>query len=532
VGNGLSFDRTTHGRAFGSRGVRGWGWCISALLALVLCVPSARAQLDQDAALLARAPEGAPQANEVGPNSTALCGLVTLGLPTCPKQRVTVAATTGYGYTESLGAVEGSHSRIAGVLAASYVPLPWLALALTLDGRIDIHPNDALGSNKTATGEPRLLVRAGRSLPKDLSVGGELVLWFPGNDAPSFEPSAISADLKSLLSWTPKKQRFTLLTNLGFRLDNSANSAPDLQRVRPGDRVALGLSDSHAFLFGVGGAYRVRPDVVVFGEVTSDMLFGSKAPRLGESPWRVSAGARYFFPDKRLSAELNATVLLSGRPGLKASDPLVPTEPRFFVSIGLRYNAWEKRQPTVTQSVEKAPILKNTQTIGGLVLDDTGAPLPEATVKLAQVGAEPGTERETVTNASGRYTFEEVAFGRVSISTSAVGFQTQTWESDIYASMPDQETRQLLLETSEGGLLRGLVRSFGSTPLKAQITVINKRGRQVARGETDDQGRFEIALSKGTYRVVVSATGYKPHRGEIQISENGVAILNVDMRQK
>jgi hypothetical protein len=260
-------------------------------------------------------------------------------------------------------------------------------------------------------------------------------------------------------------------------------------------------------------------------------LFGSKAPSLDKSPWRASLGARRFFPKHRLSAEANATIVFSSRPSTKWSEPLVPIEPRFSLNLGVRWDAWRKTEPVANASAEDnpAPVLKLNEAVTGLVLDDTGAPLPEAVVKLS-LGVD--NEIETVTNASGRYVFPEVPFGHVKLEASALGFQAQSWETDVYAGMPEQAARTLVAETSEGGFLRGLVRSFGSTPLKAKVIVTNRRGRQVAEVDTDAQGRFEVALAKGSYRVVVKATGYKPHRGEIQISENGVAILNVDMRQE
>lgn len=470
---------------------------------------------------------------ELGTAANGLCGLVTLGMPTCTPEVLTVAVTTGYGYTESLGSVPGSHHRFTGTASAGFAPLQWLALALSLDGRLDTHPKDTLGTNRTATGNPRLYARAGRALPKDLTIGGEAAIWFPGHDAPSFDIRATTLDLKTLLAWAPRKQQFTLLTNVGFRIDSSANSAPDLRRTRAGDRVALGLSDSHAFLIGVGGAYQVTPIIQAFGEAGADLLFGSKAPRLGESPLRMSAGARYFFHEHKLAAEFTITALLSGRPGLKPTDPLVPTEPRIMFTAGVRYNAWQRPRPAPVGDLEaekKPVVLKTTESISGIILDDTGAPLPEAVVKVVDPNAE--SEQFAVTNRSGRYVLKDLPFGPATLEASAVGFQAQNWETDVYAEMPEQGTRTLVPEVSEGALLRGLVRSFGSTPLIAQVTVTDRRGKQAARVTTDEQGRFEISLPQGKYRVVVKANGYKQHRVQVDVAGGGVSILNVDMRQE
>lgn len=469
---------------------------------------------------------------DIGVTATGLCGLISLGMPTCQHEVLTVAATTGYGYTESLGRVSGAHHRLLGTVGAGFAPLPWLALGLALDGRIDIHPSDELGKNTTGTGNPRLSARAGRALPKDFSVGGELSLWVPGQNAPSFDAKATTLDLKALAAWAPRKQAFTLVSNVGFRIDSSANSAPDLSRTRPGDRVALGLSDSHALLAGVGGAYQVDKDIQVFGELTANVLFGSKAPRFGESPMYISAGGRYFFDDRKLTAEVSLSALLSGRPGLKPSDPLVPTEPRILLNVGVRYNAWSRPQPEPAE--ERKPNLvvelKTSESISGIVVDDAGAPLPEAVVKVVDTEAE--TEQMAVTNGVGRYVLKDVPFGPVTLEASAVGFQAKSWQAKVYAEMPEQETVSLVPEVSEGALLRGLVRSFGSTPLVAQVTVVDRRGKQVARVTTDVQGRFELPLPQGKYRVTVKANGYKNHRVQVDVAGGGVSILNVDMRQE
>ena len=132
------------------------------------------------------------------------------------------------------------------------VPLPWLALALRLDGRLDLHPADEDGADKTGTGDPRVFLRAGYDVTRSLGLGTEFVFWFPGNKAPSFHLDATSVDFKALLAYRAQTLPLALLLNAGFRLDQSENSAPDLTRVRPGDRTALGVSAANAVLIGVG----------------------------------------------------------------------------------------------------------------------------------------------------------------------------------------------------------------------------------------------------------------------------------------
>jgi uncharacterized membrane protein len=51
------------------------------------------------------------------------------------------------------------------------------------------------------------------------------------------------------------------------------------------------------------------------------------------------------------------------------------------------------------------------------------------------------------------------------------------------------------------------------------------------RVETDDAGTFELELPPGSYEVEVRARRFRPQRRQITIEENGVVILNVDLRR-
>jgi uncharacterized membrane protein len=75
------------------------------------------------------------------------------------------------------------------------------------------------------------------------------------------------------------------------------------------------------------------------------------------------------------------------------------------------------------------------------------------------------------------------------------------------------------------------VRSFASEPLTASIVVRNRRGRVIAQGQSDEQGRYEISLEPGRYQVTISAPGYRRQQRGVKVSTNEVAILNVDMRK-
>lgn len=461
-----------------------------------------------------------------GLSSTGLCGLVLTAFPTCPT-RVGLSATAGYGYTESIGPVPGAHHRLAGSIGAGVVPLAFLAVALRLDGRYDLHPPDQYGDDKTGIGEPRLFLRAGHDLRKNLSLGGEVVVWIPGADAPSLDPSATTVDLKALAAYHPR-QDLALLGYVGGRLDQSERTAPDLTRVRSGDRISLNVSDSNAVLLGLGLSTRALAHTELFGELTLDLLVGPKAPPFMESPFRLSAGARRFFAH-HLQGELTTTFSLSRRPDVAPTAPLVPIEPRFLVQLGIRwgiplYEPPPAPPPVVTPPPE--PVVTTTS-LTGVLLDPQGVPLPDVRVVLRQGDGPP---RETVTDGDGRYRFEDVSFGTATLEASAPGFAPETWTVEVGPNMEPPPARTLVAKANVG-TLRVLARTFRSEPLAAAITVRARDGKRVIEQKTDENGLLELDLPPGRYTVVIAAPGYRPHRRDVQVERFGVAILNVDLRE-
>lgn len=516
----------------GSRGLRPLKRLAFVLLA-VWCVgaSSARAQVD---------------ATRRGLASNGLCGLALTSYPTCPK-RIGVSATGNYGYIESVGPVDGAHQRVGGSVGVGAVALPWLALALRFDGRLDLHPRDDTGKDLTGTGDPRLFLRGGRAVTRDVSLGAEAVVWFPGNVAPSYEPRATTVDLKALTAYTPQTSRVSLLGHVGYRLDQSAQSAPDLRRLRPGDRVALSLSDSDAVLVALGVSTRLGSgaqgrasthalrDTDLFAELSLDYLVGSKAPPFSKSPLRGTLGARYFMT-RSVQGELSATVAFNGRPSLAVDAPLVPLEPRFLLSVGVRYGYDPYVPPPPPPVGDKTPVdepVKGPETarVSGTLVDADQAPLPDVRVTLTVQSASGPEPRETVTDGDGNYSFDEVRLGAAQLEAAAPGFETQQWTVEVAPKMGPEANRPL---TRKGnlGTLRLLTRTFASEPLASVILIKDVRGKKVAGGKADEQGLFEFDLPPGRYVVMISAPGYRPHRGEVQIERHGVAILNVDMREQ
>jgi hypothetical protein len=468
------------------------------------------------------------QSVTLGTAPSGLYGLVRSGSPISPPE-LNMSATAGFGLMGSVEPANGKHPRALGSLAVAVSPRRWLAFALRLDGRWDFHAGEGSGDYNGAVGDPRLYARAGTEVSEAVSLGAELGVWFPGRDAPSIVPSATTLDLLGLFALRPKGSAWSLLASGGFRLDNSANSAPDLQRLRDGDRLALGLSDFNAVLAGLGVAYRFGADGEVFAEFSGDFLVGQGAPPLGESPLRAAFGGRYLITGA-LQAELTSTVGLSSRPVAGPGDPLVPIDPRFSIVAGLRYAFGVFRSEPLAGATEVGVEGDAGQgwPLTGTLVDDTGEPVTEAEV-IVRAGA--ARESRTITDAQGRYHFGDVPAGPVQVEVRATGFDVSRWQATVPESHA-QEPRVLRRGGATTGLMRGLIRSFGSEPLSAHVQFKTRAGKVVATAETDSAGRFEVELPAGSYQVAISATGYVTHKVSVVVESRGVAILNVDMRER
>jgi hypothetical protein len=70
------------------------------------------------------------------------------------------------------------------------------------------------------------------------------------------------------------------------------------------------------------------------------------------------------------------------------------------------------------------------------------------------------------------------------------------------------------------------VRSFNGKPLPATIKV-EPLGLEA---KTDADGTFQIDVPPGSYEVIVVSPGFAGQRRPVQVEENGVTILNADLR--
>jgi len=501
---------------------------------LVLCAQL----LSSSATVMAQA---GTAVDRVGFTSSGLRGFERIHLPAARAPEVALAASAGYAFTEAQAQESGAHHRAAGSLAVGAALREWLGVGLRFDGRHDVHPDDGMGSDSGTVGDPRLLVRAGGAASDRVLLGGEASLWIPGENAPSLSFDASTLDLRASAALLPPSSPWAFAASAGYRLDNSAQAAPELEDLRPGDRFGLALSSFDAVLVGLGASHRAGA-LELLAEASWDLLVGSGAPGALDSPLRVLLGARVQL-GAALQLALAAAVSPSGRSSEIAAQDLVPAEPRFALQAGLRYDFGGRAArgvdgdaasriyvPSATQN--RAPAVSSGPAFGR-VLDADGAPVAGARVSLRTSGGAADQQLEAETDADGRYAFVDVTFGTLSLSAEREGYAGASWSHELAAdsgALPDQ-----VLPRAALGELRGLALSFRGKPVPARITV-----RPLEPPEPSDttpselaagaDGRFRIELPPGRYQVEVGAPGFVSQTRKVEIAADGVVILNLDLR--
>lgn len=477
----------------------------------------------------------------LGDTSWALPGVSRLTRPVVGRPHVTGAATGGYGYTEAQPDQNGPNHRAFGTLAFGLVPVDWFGASLRLDGRYDKHPDDEEGSDDGLVGDPRILLHAGVPAGSRLQLGGEVAVWLPGSDAPSIRPEAATVDLRGLGALvTPSGT--TAIVLIGFRFDNSAKAIDDPALLRVGDRISLDLSDSHAVLTGLALAQAIGK-LELLGEATADLLVGTRAPDLGISPLRLTAGLRYHATERlQLYGALEAS--MSSRPDLTPDSALVPIEPRFAGSLGIRYrfttdppapapprSPAPTAKPPPARAPEPPPRLPQGVAdpepvpivLTGVVLNESAEPVPDA---LVRVEAASGPV-EVRTAAEGQFRMELGTIGEVQVEVNAVGFDPLRQQVKVVEG--DNRPLEITLRPAvPAGQLKGLIRAFSGKGVSATVRVQG----QPFEAQTSEDGSFELEVPPGLYTVLIVAPGFEGQRRQVRVENRGVTVLNAELREK
>jgi hypothetical protein len=479
---------------------------------------------------------------------------------TLPKGAVQLSMLSGLGRRTGLLGPDHKFNRAIGDIAVAFGATANISVGLTLDGRYDVHWGVAPSGDDGYVGDPKLIVRAGKSTGS-VAFGGQLGIWIPGKDAPSVAASAISVDARALVS-LPAGPGLLSFSG-GFRLDNSAKSVDEPDRLSLQDRVSLGVSDYHA-VFGAAQLRIPAGDKAWFGvEGSLDAFIGGppepaamevKRAELPRSTLLVRGGVTAGF---HINESISAIVFLEAAkvPGINLDQvmdnniPLIPYEPIFTGGIGLqmRFGGPKKAAPLFVEkdcakrNPPDCPAVKVaiTTEVSGTVVDNAGKGVVGAKVLLTLKNSQ---VQPVVTDDKGAYVFKGVRIGdsmegketldetAVEVSAEAGGMKPGKQTVAQVAKAGNTVPPIVLEPELPPGELRGVVRSLaaGGKPVKGAVITVEPGGLKV---ESDEEGNFKLPLAPGQYKIKVVAEKLKPQELDVTIETNGVAIKNIDLQK-
>ncbi|MFT5359346.1 MAG: hypothetical protein ACI9KE_006589, partial [Polyangiales bacterium] len=245
---------------------------------------------------------------------------------------LTIATRAAYGFIAEADGEGGSHQRIGGGITLAVRPISLLSIAAGVRGRLDFHPDDAMGSDSSGFGQPWLAARVGGMLGK-LSLGLELRWDLYGTDAPSIDVGASRLGFRGLVGL--RLGELQLAFNLGYRIDGSDKILRGQATYRRGDAVSLSANGSNAVLLGLAANYSFGRGSA-FLEATFEPFVGAEGPGVSESPIRVAAGARFAATDA-LGIQVGLEAALQSREPVDFS-VVREIEPVIRIFVGLSYS--------------------------------------------------------------------------------------------------------------------------------------------------------------------------------------------------
>ncbi len=477
---------------------------------------------------------------------------------TLPKGAVQVSALSGLGRRTGLLGPDHKFNRAIGDIAVAFGATANISIGLTLDGRYDRHWGVQPSGDDGYVGDPKLIIRAAKSTGS-IAFGGQLGVWVPGKDAPSVAASAISVDVRGLVS-LPAGPGLLSFSG-GFRLDNSAKSVDEPERLSLQDRVSLGVSDYHALFAAAQLRLPAGDKAWVAAEGSLDAFLGGPPDATGTAVKRAElprgkltfrGGITGGF---HINDSISAFVFVEAAkvPGINLAQvmdnniALIPYEPIVTGGLGIaaRFGGparvkkmfvekdCAKRSPPDCPAV-KVPI---TVEINGTVIDNAGKPVVGAKVLLTLKNSQVEPQ---VTGNAGEYSFKGVRIGDTLEGKETIDETAAVVAVEVGGMKPGKATVPQLAKGANAvpaitldpelppGELRGVVRSLPGGKLVQGATITVEPGG--AKAESAADGTFQVNLAPGTYKIKVSAPGRKTQELDVTIETNGVAIKNIDLQ--
>ena len=150
--------------------------------------------------------------------------------------------------------------------------------------------------------------------------------------------------------------------------------------------------------------------------------------------------------------------------------------------------------------------LDSPRRLTGVVLDDGG---PAAGVKVSLAGEDSDGIPEVTTDSAGRFTFEHIHPGDLTVHASRL-FEVGQEAVTVPA---DRDPGPVTVDLEPVGVVRGVIRDDGGRPVPDASVFLT--GHEVAH--TKEDGRFELTEAGPQERLIVRAEGFMPVDEEIKV---------------
>ena len=171
-------------------------------------------------------------------------------------------------------------------------------------------------------------------------------------------------------------------------------------------------------------------------------------------------------------------------------------------------------------------------TISGVVTDQDGEPIDEATVELYDDSD--NLVDDTTTNNDGEYDFSSVDAGTYTVKATKDGYEEDTITVTVTAGNPDQDNKDLelnLLTWEIEGDLKD--EETGDGIGGATVEVYDEEGDLVGSDTTSGSGHWSVDdLLPGTYTVRIEADGYKTYEDEVTITDEDEDLGDIEVAPK
>lgn len=456
---------------------------------------------------------------EVGRSHLGGAGLARVRSAFMAPRALSVSASMGFFRAPGVTAADGLDEFRTTLVGASFTPLDWLEVSMTLRSSILDQPASALRTYYLVNDAFLRVKGTYTFFDGALAAGGEFFLRLP---PPVFRANPItlglSPGLGGVISYDASKKSpvpVVLHLNTSVFIDNSADF--DDGTTGQTRRLALDITTFNQWRTGLGvearwrlGAVGVRP----FVEYTVDVPLGAPGP----VPMRVIPGVRVL-PWRGLFVDGLVEVGVM-RPTARGVAPVAPWQVMLSLGYQTGVDDAPARREYVERVVEKERLVEAKPTRGrvkGVVIDAaTKQPIADAIISMK------GRSR-LLSEADGTFLLLDVEPGPLVLSVTRQGYAPRDVQGTLSAGGTvelNPALSQLPPEPPAPMTLRGTVLSEADKPVEATVSA---PGAALSK-KSSASGEFEFTLPSGEQSIEVSAAGFQT-QGRRVVGRPGEALV-------